>query len=110
MSSDPASNPTSIRCREDLIRALSAPPYWTVVDHRDDPGYTRSLLDALKSGRVRAVAMSVYASGAIPADEAIHWISELPGVESIVFGASSAGNIRSTKALVDKYMGDTVNA
>lgn len=62
-------------------------------------------LDALQSGRVRAVAMSVYASGAIPADEAIHWISELPGVESIVFGASSAGNIRGTKALVDKYMG-----
>jgi hypothetical protein len=61
-------------------------------------------LGALKSGRVRAVAMSVYASGAIPADEAIHWISELPGVESIVFGASSAGNIRGTKALVDKYM------
>lgn len=60
--------------------------------------------DALKSGRVRAVAMSVYASGAIPADEAIHWISELPGVESIVFGASSAGNILNTKALVDKYM------
>ena len=65
-------------------------------------------LDALQSGRVRAVAMSVYASGAIPADEAIHWISELPGVESIVFGASSAGNIRGTKALVDKYMGETV--
>ena len=64
-------------------------------------------LDALKSGRVRAVAMSVYASGAIPADEAIHWISELPGVESIVFGASSAGNIRGTKALVDKYMSET---
>ena len=66
-------------------------------------------LDALKSGRVRAVAMSVYASGAIPADEAIHWISELPGVESIVFGASSAGNIRGTKALVDTYMGETVS-
>ncbi len=65
-------------------------------------------LDALKSGRVRAVAMSVYASGAIPADEAIHWISELPGVESIVFGASSAGNIHGTKALVDKYMGALV--
>jgi len=63
-------------------------------------------LDALKSGRVRAVAMSVYASGAIPADEAIHWVSELPGVESIVFGASSAGNIRGTKALVDKYWKD----
>lgn len=62
-------------------------------------------LDALRSGRVRAIAMSVYASGAIPADEAIHWLSELPGVESLVFGASSAGNIHGTKALVDKYMG-----
>jgi hypothetical protein len=63
-------------------------------------------LDVLKSGRVRAVAMSVYASGAIPPDEAIHWISELPGVEAIVFGASSAANIRGTKALVEKYMGE----
>lgn len=62
-------------------------------------------LDALRSGRVRAIAMSVFASGAIPADEAIHWISELPGVESIVFGASSAANIRGTRALVDRYMG-----
>ena len=65
-------------------------------------------VDALKSGRVRAVAMSVYASGAIPPDEAIHWLSELPGIESIVFGASSAANIRGTKALVDKYMGEAV--
>jgi len=63
-------------------------------------------LDVLQSGRVRAVAMSVYASGAIPADEAIHWVSELPGVEAIVFGASSAGNIRGTKSLVDKYWKD----
>lgn len=74
------------------------------IGFRMSGGYD-AYLDALKSGRVRAVAMSVYASGAIPADEAIHWISELPGVESIVFGASSAGNIRGTKALVDKYMG-----
>ncbi len=73
------------------------------IGFRMSGGYD-AYLDALKSGRVRAVAMSVYASGAIPADEAIHWISELPGVESIVFGASSAGNIRGTKALVDKYM------
>lgn len=62
--------------------------------------------DALASGRVRAIAMSVYASGAIPPDEAIHWIAEQPGIESIVFGASSAGNIRGTKALVDQYMGE----
>ncbi|WP_299681733.1 hypothetical protein [uncultured Roseobacter sp.] len=77
------------------------------IGFRMSGGYD-AYLDALQSGRVRAVAMSVYASGAIPADEAIHWISELPGVESIVFGASSAGNIRGTKALVDKYMGGGV--
>lgn len=71
-------------------------------------GGFEAYLDALQSGRVRAVAMSVYASGAIPADEAIHWISELPGVESIVFGASSKGNILNTKELVDRYMGETV--
>ncbi|RBW55154.1 hypothetical protein DS906_15545 [Ruegeria sp. A3M17] len=74
------------------------------IGFRMSGGYD-AYLDALETGRVRAVAMSVYASGAIPADEAIHWISELPGVESIVFGASSAGNIRGTKALVDKYIG-----
>lgn len=61
--------------------------------------------DALQSGRVRGVAMSIFASGAIPPDEAIHWLSEMPGVESVVFGASSARNIQSTKSLVDKYMG-----
>ncbi|WP_217361251.1 hypothetical protein [Ruegeria arenilitoris] len=79
------------------------------IGFRMSGGYD-AYLEALKSGRVRAVAMSVYASGAIPADEAIHWISELPGVESIVFGASSAGNIRGTKALVDKYIGGRRNA
>ncbi|MEO3417088.1 hypothetical protein AAFO92_20730 [Roseovarius sp. CAU 1744] len=58
----------------------------------------------LESGRVRAIAMSVYASGAISAEEAISWISGLPNVESIVFGASSAGNIRNTCDLVNQYM------
>ena len=79
------------------------------IGFRMSGGYD-AYLDALKSGRVRAVAMSVYASGAIPADEAIHWISELPGVEALVFGASSAGNIHGTKALVDKYMGVPTHA
>ncbi|WP_299819385.1 hypothetical protein [uncultured Jannaschia sp.] len=74
------------------------------IGFRMSGGYD-AYLDALRSGRVRAIAMSVYASGAIPADEAIHWISELPGVESILFGASSAANIHGTKALVDRYMG-----
>jgi hypothetical protein len=59
--------------------------------------------DTLESRQFRAVAMSVFASGAIPPDEAIAWVCEQPNIESIVFGASSRRNIRSTRELVDKY-------
>ena len=52
---------------------------------------------------MRCVAMSVLASGAIPADEAIKWICERPQIESIVFGASSRGNIRQTVELIERY-------
>jgi hypothetical protein len=52
---------------------------------------------------VRLIAMSVLASGAIPADEAIKWICERPQIESIVFGASSRGNIRQTVELIERY-------
>jgi len=58
---------------------------------------------ALESHDFRPVAMSVYASGAIPADEAIQWVCEQPNIEAIVFGASSRRNIHSTKELVDTY-------
>ncbi len=55
--------------------------------------------EVLRSGRCRAVAMSVLASGAIPPREAVEWVCGLEGVESIVFGASSRENIRETKRL-----------
>lgn len=58
---------------------------------------------ALKTRKFRAVAMSVFASGAIPPKEAIEWVCQQPNIESIVFGASSRGNIRNTKELVDQY-------
>lgn len=58
---------------------------------------------ALKEKKFRAIAMSVYASGAIPPKEAIEWVCQQPNIESIVFGASSRGNIRSTRELVDRY-------
>jgi hypothetical protein len=51
----------------------------------------------------RAIAMSVFASGAIPPREAIEWVCAQPNIESIVFGASSRANIASTKALVDEF-------
>jgi len=58
---------------------------------------------ALETRRFRAVAMSVFASGAIPAQEAIEWVCALPNLHAIVFGASSRSNIHNTKVLVDKY-------
>jgi hypothetical protein len=59
--------------------------------------------DALRNRKFRAIAMSVFASGAIPPKEAIQWVCEQPNIESIVFGASSRGNIRNTRELVDEY-------
>lgn len=58
--------------------------------------------EALARRPFRAVAMSVYASGAIPPREALEWIYAQPGIESIVFGASSRANIESTAALVQE--------
>lgn len=56
----------------------------------------------IASGRFRPVAMSVLASGAISPREAVAYVCDQPRIESIVFGASSRGNIRQTKALIDE--------
>ncbi|THD65102.1 MAG: hypothetical protein E8A49_00040 [Phenylobacterium sp.] len=58
---------------------------------------------ALKERRFRAIAMSVFASGAIPPREAIEWICRQPNIESIVFGASGRENIRNTRDLVNEF-------
>jgi hypothetical protein len=52
--------------------------------------------------RFRPVAMSVLASGALSPREAIEYVCGQPRIESIVFGASSRGNIRQTKQLIDE--------
>jgi hypothetical protein len=57
---------------------------------------------AIAQRRFRPVAMSVLASGAIAPREAIEYVCAQPRIESIVFGASSRGNIRQTKALIDE--------
>ncbi len=59
--------------------------------------------EALRERRFRAIAMSVFASGAIPPEEAIEWVCSQPNLHSIVFGASSARNIHATRELVDRY-------
>lgn len=68
-------------------------------------GGIEGYLDTLKKRQVRAIAMSVFASGAIAPREAIDWIAAQKGIESIVFGASSRKNIRDTKMLVDAAYG-----
>jgi hypothetical protein len=62
----------------------------------------------LREHRFRAIAMSVFASGAIPAQEAIEWVCDQPNVEAIVFGASSRRNIQSTCELVAAHWGERV--
>jgi hypothetical protein len=58
---------------------------------------------SLREKRFRAVAMSVFASGAIPADEAIEWVCRQPNIAAIVFGASSRANICNTRELVSEH-------
>lgn len=58
---------------------------------------------ALRTRPCRAIAMSVFASGAIPPREAIEWVCAQPNIASIVFGASSRGNIRNTRDLVARH-------
>lgn len=53
----------------------------------------------------RVIAMSVFASGGISPREAIEWVTGEPYVESIVFGASSRGNIENTVALIREFDG-----
>lgn len=59
--------------------------------------------ESLRQRRFRPIAMSVFASGAIPAEEAIQYVCGIEQIESIVFGASSGSNIRQTKSLIDQY-------
>lgn len=58
--------------------------------------------ETIATRRFRPVAMSVLASGAIAPREAIAYVCGQPRIESIVFGASSRGNIRQTKQLIDE--------
>ncbi|MEI6644130.1 MAG: hypothetical protein WCL10_19085 [Novosphingobium sp.] len=51
----------------------------------------------------RPIAMSIFASGAISPDEAVEYVCAQPKIKSLLFGASSRGNIQSTVRLIEKY-------
>jgi len=56
----------------------------------------------IRERKFRPIAMSVFASGAIPPEEALKYVCDQKNIASIVFGASSRGNIKQTKELIDK--------
>ena len=49
------------------------------------------------------IAMSILASGAINAKEAVEYVCKMKNIKSIVFGASSKKNILETKSLIESY-------
>ncbi len=60
---------------------------------------------ALRYKRFRPIAMSIFASGAIPPREAIEYICQYKEIESIVFGASTKVHIEETKELIESLSG-----
>lgn len=59
--------------------------------------------EVLHSRKVRAIAMQVLAGGAIPPQEAIEYVCNLPNIQSILFGASSKTNIEETVILIKNF-------
>jgi len=68
-------------------------------------GGTTAYDDVLETRTFRPVAMSVFASGAIPPREALEWVHERPQIRSVVFGASTPTHIRSTVQIVEQLWG-----
>lgn len=59
--------------------------------------------EAISARNFRPIAMSVLASGAIPAREAIEYVCHQKKIQSIVFGASSKKNLQETKQLIEAF-------
>ncbi len=59
--------------------------------------------NTLKTRKFRAIAMQVLAAGAVPPKEALEYVCQLPNIESILFGASSKGNINETVNLIHQF-------
>lgn len=59
--------------------------------------------ELIERAKFRAVAMSVFASGAIPPREALEYVCKQKNVQSIVFGASHVRNIAQTKKIIDSF-------
>ena len=56
----------------------------------------------MTEGRCRLIAMSVFASGALPPQQALEYVCQYPQIQSIVFGASSRRNIAQTVRMIEQ--------
>jgi len=56
----------------------------------------------MTEGKCRLIAMSVFASGALPTQQALEYVCQYPQIRSIVFGASSRRNITETKQMIER--------
>ncbi len=69
-------------------------------------GGQRAYEEMIANGRCRWVAMSVFASGALAPQDALEYVCRQPGLQSIVFGASSRRNIAHTRRLIEQLTPD----
>ena len=67
------------------------------------PGGTVAYEQVIAQSRCRLIAMQVFAGGALSPAEALRYVCNLKGVNSILFGASSKANISETRNLIEAY-------
>ncbi|MDI6803859.1 MAG: hypothetical protein QME58_08435 [Bacteroidota bacterium] len=67
------------------------------------PGGIEKYEQTIRERKFQSIAMQVFAAGAIPPEEAIEYICNQKGINSILFGASSRSHIKQTKELIEKY-------
>ncbi len=53
--------------------------------------------------RCRLIAMQVFAAGTIGPKEALEYVCQMEGIESILFGASSRANIKNSIETINRY-------
>lgn len=56
----------------------------------------------IRERKFRPIAMSVFASGAVPPVEALEYVCSQKQINSIVFGASTKAHIKQTKELIEQ--------
>jgi hypothetical protein len=66
-------------------------------------GGTAAYEAMMHRGDCRLIAMSVFASGALPAEQALEYVCGFSRIKSIVFGASGRSHIAQTRQLIERF-------